>query len=1107
MVPLDSTFSVVPFTNGAPPEYRNDDGSTSPIPLSFTFTFYGSQYNQVFINNNGNLSFEGAYSSFTPAGFPIADFAMVAPFWGDVDTRNLSSGVVYYKSEPHRFIIIWDSVGYYSQHADRVNTFEVIITDGTDPQVGIGNNVCFSYGDMQWTTGDASGGSGGFGGAPATVGANKGDGSNYALVGRFDHEGIDYDGPGGNPDGVSYLDDKHFCFNIAVGAGTISGTNFWDANGNGVQDVGEVGLPGWTIRLDPGPIFTTTDLNGEYFFSFLAPNTYTVSEFLKPNWVQTYPAPPGTHTVMVDSGQTFNNVDFGNQPIANVQDLAVSVAGGVARPGFQKFYGIVYQNKGTIDVNGTVTFTLPPQLDFLDSSPGGVYNAGTHTVTWNVGNLVPGFIGWLWVKAQIPASVPLGTLLTSSAAINPVANDANPLDNSDSETQVVRGSFDPNDKLVTPAGSGPTGLISSNQTLTYMVRFQNTGTDTAFNIIVKDLLDEDLDLGTVEVGASSHPFTFGIVEPRELVWTFNNIQLPDSNVNEPASHGFIKFTVKPRSDVAGGAIISNSAAIYFDFNAPVITNTVENQIASNVGNISASPIAHNYGGVDIGFGLSNTFVVSNEDTLFGSLNITSTTITGANANQFVIVSGGAPFTLQPNGSRNLVVRFQPTSLGAKTATLVINSNDPDENPLEISLSGTGTGTALPSINIDPTFYNFGLVNVGLNTVQTIVISNSASAAAMLVVDSTGISGKDEDQFQIISGGAPFTLAPGSSRNVQVRFTPASIGTLIAALKIFNNDPSNPIANVDLEGKGGLHLATSVLQNPAATKYADIVVVANVWPSVTPTVQVSVGTDTSDVPMTLIPGTSRVYKGPYVFGESGSYSITTGFKVDDFDSTTVRTFGVTLVKPGMEKKVLALNGKAALQIRKQTLRDETYFIADYKEVGEETIYQFSPALTYDQPLELELTYDETAYPDASKLFIYQQKNGQWIRLESQVFANSRTVRAFVNTLGEFKIGYDSEFSGSNLVPTEISLKQNYPNPFNPTTTVEYDLPGDGNISLVIYNMLGQKVKTLYSGFQLAGTHRLQWDATDDRGNLLASGVYFYHLRVGDFLQTKKMMLLR
>jgi uncharacterized repeat protein (TIGR01451 family) len=1107
LVPLDPSFSVVPFTNGDPPEYRNDDGFTDPVPLSFTFTFYGNQYTQIYINNNGNLSFEGSYSSFTPSGFPIADFAMIAPFWGDVDTRNLSSGVVYYKSEPNRIIVIWDSVGYYSQHADKVNTFEVIITDGTDPLIGVGNNVCFSFGDMQWTTGDASGGSGGFGGAPAAVGTNKGDGVNYALVGRFDHEGVDYDGPGGNPDGVSYLDNKDFCFNVAEGAGSIAGTNFLDSNGNGVQDPGEAGLPGWTIRLDPGPIFTTTDANGDYFFSFLPPNTYTVSEILKPNWAQTYPAPPGTHTLVVDSGQTVLDIDFGNQPLANVQDLSVSVAGGVARPGFQKFYGIVYQNKGTIDVAGIVTFNLPPELDYLDSSPGGAYNAGTHTVTWNAGNLVAGFVGWLWVKTQIPASLALGTALTSSALIEPVAGDTNPADNSDSETQIVRSSFDPNDKLVNPVGSGPTGIIAPDQTLTYMVRFQNTGTDTALTVVVRDLLDIDLDLSSVEIGASSHPFTFGIVEPRELVWTFNNLLLPDSTTNESESHGFVKFTVKPRADVEPGVFIENSAAIYFDFNAPVLTNIVSNQIANNVGNINSSPTSHNFGEVDIGLNLSHTFVISNEETQFGNLNVTSTTITGAHVNQFAIISGGAPFTLGPNESRNLVVRFQPTTLGAKNATLMIYSNDPDENPLEVPLSGTGTGTAYPSINVEQFFYSFGKVLVGLSGQQTVVVGNAATAAANLVVDSIGVSGKNEEQFNVISGGAPFTLAPGASRNVVLRFTPATIGTQNATLKIYSNDPNSLITDVTMQGDGGLDAKTSVFQNPAATKYADLVVTSNVYLSTVPTVRAWVNTDTTTVPMTLIPGNGKIYSGSYMFTENGFYSISTDLTIEEFDTMMVRTFGVTLVKPGIDKTVLALNSKAALRIGRDDLREETYFIADFEEKGRETVYQFAPLKTFDQPLELELSYDETAHSDPGKLFIYQKQGDVWVQLNSQVFSNRQTVRAFVNTLGGFKIGYDTDFSGSNLVPTELTLKQNYPNPFNPATTIEFDLPEDGNISLVIYNMLGQKVRTLYSGHQLAGTHRLQWDAADDRASHLASGVYFYHLQAGDLVQTRKMLLLR
>lgn len=124
--------------------------------------------------------------------------------------------------------------------------------------------------------------------------------------------------------------------------------------------------------------------------------------------------------------------------------------------------------------------------------------------------------------------------------IEPVTGDAHRADNFDSETQIVRGSFDPNDKSVLPEGD-----IETSDTLSYLVRFQNVGTDTAFNVVVRDLLDANLDLNTLEVGASSHPFTFNIVDPRELVWTFSNINLPDSTTDEAASHGFVKFKIRP----------------------------------------------------------------------------------------------------------------------------------------------------------------------------------------------------------------------------------------------------------------------------------------------------------------------------------------------------------------------------------------------------------------------------------------------------------------------------------------------------------------------------------------------------------------------------------
>ena len=226
-VPLDASFNTVTFGGGAgcsgpaspaDPCQRNDDDWTgTPIALPFTFTIYGQGFTTAYINNNGNISFGTGYCTFTSTGFPVNDFPMVAPFWGDVDTRNVLSGVVSYRLDPHKLIVIWDHVGYYGAHADLQNTFELIISDGTDATLGVGNNVCFCYDDMQWTTGDASGGAGGFGGTPSTVGVNKGDGVNYFQIGRFGVAGNAYDGPGGATDGIDYLDNRTFCFNAAGG--------------------------------------------------------------------------------------------------------------------------------------------------------------------------------------------------------------------------------------------------------------------------------------------------------------------------------------------------------------------------------------------------------------------------------------------------------------------------------------------------------------------------------------------------------------------------------------------------------------------------------------------------------------------------------------------------------------------------------------------------------------------------------------------------------------------------------------------------------------------------------------------------------------------------
>jgi uncharacterized delta-60 repeat protein/uncharacterized repeat protein (TIGR01451 family) len=153
----------------------------------------------------------------------------------------------------------------------------------------------------------------------------------------------------------------------------------------------------------------------------------------------------------------------------------------------------------------------------------------------------------------------------------------------------VTAPFDPNDKTGFPLGVGTNHNIRQNQQIEYLIRFQNVGTDTAFNVVIRDTLTTDLNIFTVQSGVSSHPYEFRMYGPRVLEWKFNNIMLPDSNTNEPASNGFVKFTVEQNPDLPFGTVIENSAAIYFDFEAPVITNTYFHTIHDFSINVSVQP--------------------------------------------------------------------------------------------------------------------------------------------------------------------------------------------------------------------------------------------------------------------------------------------------------------------------------------------------------------------------------------------------------------------------------------------------------------------------------------------------------------------------------------
>ncbi|MEI6409795.1 MAG: T9SS type A sorting domain-containing protein [Bacteroidota bacterium] len=159
----------------------------------------------------------------------------------------------------------------------------------------------------------------------------------------------------------------------------------------------------------------------------------------------------------------------------------------------------------------------------------------------------------------------------------------------DISCSTVVSSFDPNDKTGFPLGYGTDHLLEANTDITYLIRFQNTGTDTAFRVVVRDTLSQWLDVASVQPGPASHPYRWNFEDGNVLAFHFDPIALPDSNVNQDASNGFIQFRIKQKPNLADGTEILNTADIYFDYNAPVRTNTTLHRIGKFEYTVSVFP--------------------------------------------------------------------------------------------------------------------------------------------------------------------------------------------------------------------------------------------------------------------------------------------------------------------------------------------------------------------------------------------------------------------------------------------------------------------------------------------------------------------------------------
>jgi|GEM_PF-1607182 uncharacterized repeat protein (TIGR01451 family) len=371
---------------------------------------------------------------------------------------------------------------------------------------------------------------------------------------------------------------------------TVSGSVFYDVNNNSTFNSG-VDLYPKTAQVVAQSTMTgysaSAIVNSYGSYSLQLPSgnyKLTVSDPMVDSLVSN----PDSIMLNATSGNYSNKNFYLNTPVNT--DFDVWVMSTNPRPGFPAVVDVHLRQTGLDSSWANVILQYDPAITIDSIWPtNGLINSTFHTVQWPTGKVDFGGQRYFKLYYTPATTVPLGTQYNFSvnalALLPSVEYDTS--NNSASDIATVIGSFDPNDKSVRPIGQNGVGDVKHNTRLHYHINFQNTGTASAINVFVQDVLNANLDASSYVFEGSSHTCLTKIIDGT-ITWQFYNINLLDSNTNEPLSHGWVEFSMLPKQGLPDGTVISNEAAIYFDFNSPVITNTVVNTLQSVITSVNSN---------------------------------------------------------------------------------------------------------------------------------------------------------------------------------------------------------------------------------------------------------------------------------------------------------------------------------------------------------------------------------------------------------------------------------------------------------------------------------------------------------------------------------------
>jgi Secretion system C-terminal sorting domain/Domain of unknown function DUF11 len=365
----------------------------------------------------------------------------------------------------------------------------------------------------------------------------------------------------------------------------ISGHVFIDLNNDSIKNGMDYGIKNILLQSTPQYSFNVTNVNGDYSM-YIANGPHSVILSTLPSWFNVSPSNHNYNFTV--AGSTASGADFAIHPVPGTTELELNMAVSPVRPLVKSSVMVRVKNNGSDLTSGNLVLTLPDSVSYDSASIAPTSSVG-NLVSWTMPsiNLLESFDVKIWVIADSGLVIGDSVYFEANVSASPGA-DINPANNLASGWVDVVNSFDPNIKTVFPNGTVPQSSILSGLPLTYRIEFENTGNANALTVRLTDILPQELKLESIEILAASHAYVSQIVYPRQLEFTFNNINLPPTSIDPNNSKGYVIFKVTPHQNLSVGTLIVNQANIYFDNNPPILTPMAEVVVVGTTGIIESN---------------------------------------------------------------------------------------------------------------------------------------------------------------------------------------------------------------------------------------------------------------------------------------------------------------------------------------------------------------------------------------------------------------------------------------------------------------------------------------------------------------------------------------